>query len=147
MHSLSEADREFVRRFEACELGPSDFGHRAHLRLAYACLIDQDSSAAVSALRRSLVRFLKHHGITASKYHETMTRAWVLAVHHFMQKTDAAASADEFMEANPQLLDARIMLTHYSADLLFSDRARNEFVEPDLTAIPRHEGDRRTPQC
>ena len=33
-------------------------------------------------------------------------------------------SADDFIERNPQLLDTKIMLTHYSADLLFSDQAR-----------------------
>jgi hypothetical protein len=37
------------------------------------------------------------------------------------------------------LLDTRIMLTHYSAELLFSDAARADFVEPNLDPIPRHE--------
>jgi len=36
------------------------------------------------------------------------------------------------------LLDSKIMLTHYSAELLFSDQARAEFVEPNLDPIPRH---------
>jgi len=36
------------------------------------------------------------------------------------------------------LLDSKIMLTHYSADLLFSDEARARFVEPNLDPIPRH---------
>jgi hypothetical protein len=30
------------------------------------------------------------------------------------------------------------MLTHYSADLLFSDQARANFVEPNRDPIPRH---------
>lgn len=30
------------------------------------------------------------------------------------------------------------MLTHYSADVLFSPEARAGFVEPDVQAIPRH---------
>ncbi len=36
------------------------------------------------------------------------------------------------------MLDAKIMMTHYSAEVLFSDEARAEFVEPDLEPIPRH---------
>jgi hypothetical protein len=36
------------------------------------------------------------------------------------------------------LLDSRIMLTHYSTELLFSDKARAKFVEPDLDPIPRY---------
>jgi len=43
-----------------------------------------------------------------------------------------------FIEANPILLDGKIMLTHYSADLLFSEEARARFVEPNLDEIPRH---------
>jgi hypothetical protein len=36
------------------------------------------------------------------------------------------------------LLDSSIMLTHYSADLLFSPQAREQFIEPNLDPIPRH---------
>lgn len=136
MHDLSAGDREFVRRFEACEYAPADFDHRAHVRLAYAYLVGQDTDTAVSSMRNALMAFLEHHAIAPGKFHETMTRAWVLAVRHFMDRGHPASSADEFMSANPQLLDSRIMLTHYSADLLFSDTARSEFVEPDLTEIP-----------
>jgi hypothetical protein len=139
MHQLSAADRDFVRRFEACELAPASFDHRAHVRLAYAYLVAQDTEKATAAMKRALTDFLQHNGVEPSKYHETMTRAWILAVRHFMQKSGAAASADEFIDANSQLLDTKIMLTHYSADLLFSDTARKEFVEPDISVIPRHD--------
>ena len=33
---------------------------------------------------RTLHAFLACHGITPAKYHETITRAWILAVRHFM---------------------------------------------------------------
>ena len=56
-----------------------------------------------------------------------------------MEKSAAFASADAFIDSNPILLDTKIMLTHYSAGLLFSDEARARFVEPDLGDIPRHE--------
>jgi hypothetical protein len=55
-----------------------------------------------------------------------------------MHRSPEATSADDFIERNPLLLDSKIMLTHYSAGLLFSDAARAEFVEPDLDPIPRH---------
>jgi protein-S-isoprenylcysteine O-methyltransferase Ste14 len=47
-----------------------------------------------------------------------------------------ATSADAFMDLNPKLLDSGIMMTHYSAEVLFSPAARAAFVEPDLTPIP-----------
>jgi hypothetical protein len=38
------------------------------------------------------------------------------------------------------VLDTKIMLTHYSAEVLFSPEARALFVEPDLDPIPRYRG-------
>src|SRR5689334_3008469 len=137
-HELSSNDREFRAAFEAGAFAPADFSHRAHVRLAYVYLADWDVDVALERMRAALVTFLSHHNIPASKYHETLTRAWILAVHHFMHRSPESASADDFIDRNPILLDSRIMLTHYSAGLLFSDAARDGFVEPDLDPIPRH---------
>jgi hypothetical protein len=137
-HEMSSADREFRRAFEAGAFAPADFSHRQHVRLAYVYLVDSDVNLALDRMRAALVCFLSHHGIPATKYHETLTRAWILAVHHFMHRTPEATSADDFIDRNPMLLDSKIMLTHYSAGLLFSAAARAEFVEPDLDPIPRH---------
>jgi hypothetical protein len=137
-HELSAADREFRMAFEAGAYAPADFSHRAHVRLAYVYLADWNVDVALERMRAALVGFLSHHNIPASKYHETLTRAWVLAVDHFMHRTAACSSSDEFIDRNPVLLDSKIMLTHYSAGLLFSEAARAEFVEPDLDPIPRH---------
>jgi hypothetical protein len=138
-HELSQEDREFRVAFEAGAYAPADFSHRAHVRLAYVYLAgDGGTDRALERMRAALVTFLAHHGIPPSKYHETLTRAWVLAVHHFMHRTPATRSADDFIERNAVLLDSRIMLTHYSAGRLFSDAARAQFVEPDLDPIPRH---------
>ena len=138
-HELSQSDREFRAAFEAGAYAPADFSHRAHVRLAYVYLADSDVDLALERMRAALMAFLSHHGIPASKYHETLTRAWVLAVHHFMHRSPEASSADDFIERNPMLLDSKIMLTHYSADRLLSDAARADFVEPNLDPIPRHD--------
>jgi len=44
-----------------------------------------------------------------------------------------------FIDNNPKMVDKNIMMTHYSAELLFSDNAREQFVAPDLDPIPRYE--------
>jgi hypothetical protein len=137
-HELSTSDREFRTAFEAGAIAPADFSHRAHVRLAYVYLADCDVNLALERMRAALVTFLCKHNIPASKYHETLTRAWILAVHHFMHRTPETSSSDDFIERNSILLDSRIMLTHYSAGRLFSEAARGEFVEPDLDPIPRH---------
>jgi len=137
-HHLSMSDREFRAAFEAGACAPADFSHRAHIRLAYAYLAESDLDLALERMRAALVGFLCVHGLPASKYHATLTRAWLLGVSHFMHRTPESSSADDFIARNPMLLDIGIMLTHYSADLLFSDQARAAFVEPNLDPIPRH---------
>lgn len=138
-HVASAGDQRFRQDFESGRLAPSAFDHRAHVRLAYVYLAERDTEGAVERMRDGLRAFLAHHGIDPAKYHETMTRAWILAVRHFMERSPQAESADDFIDGNPRLLDGKIMLTHYSAGLLFSPDARARFVEPDLDDIPRHE--------
>lgn len=135
-HGLSASDRSFRERFEACTIPPAEFDHRAHVRLAYVHLAEQNVDTAHERVREGLRKFLVHNRIDVSKYHETITRAWIMAVRLFMDRTDDTDSADGFIDRNPQILDARIMLTHYSAEVLFSDEARSRFVEPDLDPIP-----------
>ncbi len=138
-HALSPDDHQFRAEFEAGTFPPYRFDHRAHLRLSYAYLVDHDTETAHVRLRAALLNYLEHQGIDQSKFHETMTRAWVGAVRHFMEESVPAASADAFIDANPALLDSGILLTHYSRNQLFSPEARRQLVEPDLDPIPRHE--------
>lgn len=136
-HQLSQDDRNFRAAFEGCAIAPSQFGHEAHVRLAYVYLAQNDVESAVQRMRAALLHFLEHHDIPPSKFHETLTRAWVLAVRHFMEQSTTLSAAD-FIRNNQQLLDSKIMLTHYSASVLFSPDARAAFAEPDLDPIPRH---------
>jgi len=138
-HIASVDDQEFQRAVESCEFPVSEFDHRAHLRLAYIYLVDQDVETAIQCMRATLLRLLQHVGVDPSaKFHETLTKAWVLAVRHFMVRTNTSESADQFINANPEMLDSKIMMTHYSAEVLFSNEARRAFVEPNLEEIPRH---------
>jgi len=135
----STLDLEFARAFEAGEVGADDFDHRVHVRLAYVYLCDGTSDQAHERMKASLLGFLRRLGADEAKYHETMTRAWILAVRHFMESCDSGCrSADEFIARNPSLLDSKIMLSHYSCELLFSTAARATFVEPDFEPIPEH---------
>ena len=138
-HQVALEDLQFRADFETGQLQPEAFDHRGHIRLAYVYLAEADPDTALTSLRNALRSFLRHQGIPASKYHETLTRAWILAVRHFMTVSPPAASADDFIDRNPGLLDSRIMMTHYSTDLLFSTEARARFVEPNLDPIPRHD--------
>ena len=147
VHGLSPEDRQFCDAFEAGACSPAAFNHRAHIRLAYIYLAEGGVAAALPRMRQALLTFLSKTGVPASKYHETLTQAWIYAVHHFMQPHIDTSSAEDFIDKNPRLLDTKILLTHYTADVLFSPGARTEYLQPDLDPIPRYgaERDGRTP--
>lgn len=138
-HSVTSDDLKFCSDFESGRIDPGTFNHRAHVRLAYVYLVEYGTDGAADRMRASLINFLERNGIDTSRYHETMTSSWILAVRHFMERSAPAGSADAFIDANATLLDTRIMMTHYSAEVLFSPDARARFVEPDLDAIPRYD--------
>ena len=138
-HRLSANDRDFRTEFEACRFPPAEFSHRAHVRLAYVYLAEHDTDTSHQLMHNSLLNFILHHGVDVSKYHETMTRAWIMAVRHFMETSPSSESSETFIENNPRMLDSKIMMTHYSAEVLFSDEARARFVEPNLSPIPRYD--------
>ena len=138
-YGTSEEDQAFRRAFEAFEIAPEAFDHAAHVRLAYIYLCDENGvEAAAERMKTSLLRFLNHLGIGEAKYHDTITRAWITAVAHFMAREESYDSGSAFISRHPQLLDSKIMLRHYSAQVLFSPQARQAFVEPDIEPIPRH---------
>lgn len=137
-HQASQSDVAFREAFERCEVSPQDFDHKAHVRLAYVYLCECEPTQAAQRMKQALLAFLKHLGVDSGKFHETLTGAWIDAVRHFMVQSPESNGFDQFIGSNPALLDSRIMLTHYSAELLFSDQARADYVEPDVQPIPRY---------
>jgi hypothetical protein len=136
-HRLSPEDVAFLEAFEACRLSKGTFHHREHIQLAYIVLARHPLKEAYPRFKALLLKFLEANGIEESKYHETMTYAWLLAVRHCMQQGGETAGSAPFIEANPMLLDTSILFTHYTRERLLSDAAREAFVEPDLAPIPQ----------
>lgn len=136
-HLASREDRKFSREFEAGRFPPVDFNHRAHVRLAYVYLTEHEAGTAYRMMRVALLYFLTRHGIEQSKSHDTMTRAWIVAVGHFMENSPGAETSDAFIDKNPRMLDAKIMRTQHSAEVLFSEEARAKFVVPAHDPIPK----------
>lgn len=139
-HKLSQSDQDFRSQIESCTFPLDKFDHTAHVRLAYIyLLVGESPEQATNLMRTALKRLLTHANIDPSaKYHETLTKAWIYAVQHFMNISPNSQSAADFIANNAQVSNSKIMQSHYSADLLFSEEARASFVEPDKAAIPRY---------
>jgi hypothetical protein len=127
----SLSDDEFLARFEAHAL--DEFSHRDHLRVAFAYARRDGLEAAVDGARR-IREFAEAHG-APRKYHETMTVGWARLVGSRAVAGEPLAFP-AFLDAHPELLRRDLLSVHYSHELLFSDRARGAFVEPDVAPLP-----------
>ncbi len=137
-HQASDGDLSYLDDFNKLLLRPDSFHHREHLRIAYVLICKYGVNEAHSRLRKGIKSFLNHAGVDSSKYHETLTYAWILAIYHFMNISEDSYSFEEFITSNPILLDKNIMNSHYSRSILMSEKAKQKFIKPDREPIPFH---------
>jgi hypothetical protein len=133
-------DDAFLKAFEDCTLPFEQWKHRAHLKVAYLYLCELPFDEALVKIRANIQRYNAATNTPETLergYHETMTVAWLRLVDHTLREYGPAASADEFLETQEQLLNRRALRFFYSRDHLISWPAKAEFVEPDLTPLPR----------
>ena len=123
-------DEAFARAFENGAVTPADFGHLAHVRVAWVYLHEADSiDAALARMRAAIRRFAAAAG-ASQKYHETITVLWMRLLED-ARAQGASGEIDSVLRAYPSLADKDLPLQYYSRDRLFGDEARAAWVEPD----------------
>ena len=129
---ITSSDYSFLDRFVKCEIDPSDFSHVAHLRLAWINICLYGIKKAEVLIQQQIQNYVTFLG-AEDKYNTTLTIAATKAVYHFMLKSKSHNFID-FIEEFPRLeKDFKSLLdTHYSFNIIHSDIAKTEFIEPDL---------------
>ena len=128
-------DEEFRQSLERGTIPNHAFRHRDHLRLAWIYLRESDLDTAVRRLRQSIKRYAQHQG-AGHRYHETLTQAWARIVALAIAETPHADAFGALLAARAHLLDKNLPIKHFSPGLLWSDHARERWVEPDLRPFP-----------
>lgn len=127
--------REVIRGFEDATISRDAWKHAEHLTVALHYLTLYEIGDATEKMRTGIFKLLKNgFGLDLSKempYHETMTVFWMTAISEFA----ASRKGRPFLELANELIakcDKDLPLRYYSRDLLFSEEARQRFVEGDL---------------
>lgn len=128
-------DQAFLKAFEDGTLPPREFSHRGHIRMAWLYLHAYGYEAGVEHIRSGIQQFAARLGAT-TKYHETITIFWARLVQHMITDQPAIDDFETFLTRYPLILDSHLVERHYSRETLFSARARQEWVEPDLILMP-----------
>jgi hypothetical protein len=131
---VTAADEQFLAAFTAGQIENQDFHHRDHLRLAWIQIRRLGLPGASEAVTTAIRQFAARHG-HGDRYHETMTRFWLRLVGMGITR-HPTLDFNDLLDAEPHLLDKNLPYRHWSRELMGSDGARRNWVEPDLRLMP-----------
>jgi hypothetical protein len=130
---------DLVRSFEEATISRDEWKHPEHLIVALHYVSHYDVETAIDKMRNGILNLLANgFGVDLNKempYHETITVFWIRAVANFHAASNGKPLGDKIAEMIAKF-DKEYLLTFYTRELIFSDRARKELVEPDLAAVP-----------
>jgi hypothetical protein len=131
-------DDELLLAFERCTLPAAAWTHEAHVLMAWTYLSRHDEAEALRRARAGIQCFNATVIKKDAAYHETITAAFVRLIADRRASLPRGHTFGQFKEAAPELLDRTMtaLLRHYRRETLFSDAARQGWVEPDLVALP-----------
>ncbi|MHC5023230.1 MAG: GNAT family N-acetyltransferase [Planctomycetota bacterium] len=138
--AATDDDDDFLDQFERCTLPFDRWTHRSHVRVAYLYLRRHALPDAIDRMRAGVQAYNRAHDVPEGPnagYHETVTQAWMRIINATMRAHGAAASADDFCNANPHLLRRSLLRAFFTRDRLLAPEAKSSFVEPDLAPLPR----------
>jgi len=125
---------DLVRSFEEATIPHDDWKHAEHLVVALYYVTRHDLEAAYGKMRGGILNLLEHGFKVDLKkempYHETITLFWMRLVAEYNASKNGTSLLDKANEVAYRW-DKDHPLKFYSRELLFSDKARAQFVEPD----------------
>ena len=134
-YTKEEEIHNLVVAFEDASVARDVWKHAEHLVVALFYVDKYGTETGTDKMRMGLFNLLtKGFGVDLAKempYHETMTVFWMRAVADFSASKNGTSLLDKTNEL-VEAYDKDYPLRFYSRELLFSDGARAEFVEPDL---------------
>ena len=152
------SDEEFLRQFEDCSFPYAQWTHRAHLRVAYCYVTRFGLAGAIPKVTAGIRAYNRAQGIVDTPtggYHETMTVAWLHLVAAMLAEYGPlgtvmpgsppilgpdAPPSQEFLEAQVQLREKKLLRLFYSRKCFGSPEAKYRFVPPDLAPLPGRAG-------
>ena len=127
---------DVVRTFENGTITREKWKHAEHLIVAFYYIKNSRSlPEATDKMRMGIFNLLKSFGVDLEKempYHETMTMFWMKVVFDFADSRNGYSVVETTNSLLENFDDKDFPLRFYSRELLFSDAARSEFIEPDI---------------
>src|SRR5215469_2638701 len=124
-------DDLFLNQFEDRSLPFAQWTHRAHLKVAYLYLTRMEFDAAAQKVCDGIRAYNAANNVPESPtsgYHQTTTMAWLHIMAATIIEYGPAATADEFLDGQPQLTQKKILRLFYSRERFMSREAKSTFL-------------------
>ena len=124
---------DIVRGFENGAIARENWRHAEHLTVALFYLWHHNFEYSLVKIRDGIFNLLKAFEVDLRKempYHETLTIFWLKTVEDFKNSKNGCSMVEVCNELIEKF-DKDYPLRFYTRELLFSDKARTEFVEPN----------------
>jgi len=129
------ADSALLESIQNGQFHPGSLTHREHLRLGWAAIRSTGLMGAVDDVRDAVRAFASSQDCSEI-YHETLTLGFLYILDSRIKNFGAKSSFELFYAHHPDLRDWRkLFRRHWSDELLWSSRARANWVTPDLFSI------------
>ena len=131
---LTPADFHLREQFESRSLANAAFRHREHVHLTWIYLVSERADEVAARLCQSLLALATSHGV-GERFHYTLTVVWVRII-DAARRDYPGLRFDALVDACPWLLDKDAPLAFYTREHLYSDVAKQSWVEPNLKRLP-----------
>lgn len=128
---------DLVTAFERGTIGRDQWKHAEHMIVALYYIERYDLETATNKMRKGILNLLKAFEVDLAKempYHETLTVFWMRTIAGFNASKNGESTVAKVRDM-VDVFDKEYAMRFYTRELLFSDRARAKFVEPDLASI------------
>ena len=127
---------ELVRQFVDCELSIENWNHFNRLRLVYFSLKNFGYDKSIDQTGWLCKSWNKYKNTIGHSHlwNYTLTKFWIDQIFSLMLKNPQMDFAQLYSEYS-YLSDGNLHKKYYSNDVLFSDKARNEWIPPNIQNI------------
>ena len=140
MESISKPTMmSLILEFNNRTLKTENWTHQAHIIVAMWHTMNFDFNTAVILMRDKIKAYNTSVGTQNSDnsgYHETLTIFWMNLAKSFLLANDSLQfeeSCNAFLKSSKA--SKGYSLNYYSKEILFSKKARKEYIKPDLKPI------------
>ena len=125
-----------VEGFERATIPASEFTHVAHIAVALSYLNEMPAADALTRMRKNILAFAAHHGVSGL-YHETLTTFWMKLLDHLAANADVDLPLWQRINSIVAKWGTSAPVkAHYSPEVIQSKTAREGWIPPDRLPLP-----------